>query len=514
MKYSSFKSLFLLSLILVLSLLSCKKDNPEPEPEPDSGNTITIDQDGGTYDLENGLRVTIPAGAVSGEKEISIELLNYQTYSGIMLNPAEQASLLLAFEGKPDGTSFSKAITIQASNITLPAGAVPILKELSDQVHPLPDATLEYDSETEILNISLDHFSAKSSEAMNQYAAEQCALEPCKCEKQIIKQGDGDNVCNNGTCQVVESIVSVTYPTCSSDPEVSIYREVTDGCVAGISLRAAESKITIQESTSLTATVNLGCVPIETQSVDFVTDALGSVAPSNVSTDQDGKASATFTANSISGTTSIVANSTISYYKTQVVANGETFNGDLRTVSASDTIQVEIIDSLEIWVGEFRAVFNSCDQMACLNNYNIDAVFSFSLTPSDWDMGYNQEPGSINIAQSGTITPEIDGYIFQNFDIVNKDYEEYHINLDKSSGTAIIPIHTDFDVDTSLIEFDVYFGGTDPEYLVGIWNYPVLTSSPGFDLFRTPLNSDRIETSGPCYFPTLEGSYTLVMTRQ
>jgi len=128
MKYSSFKSLFLLSLILALSLPSCKKDNPEPEPEPDSGNTITIDQDGGTYDLENGLQVSIPAGAVSGEKEISIELLNYQTYSGIMLNPADQASLLLAFEGKPDGTSFSKAITIQASNITLPAGTVPILK--------------------------------------------------------------------------------------------------------------------------------------------------------------------------------------------------------------------------------------------------------------------------------------------------------------------------------------------------------------------------------------------------
>jgi len=349
---------------------------------------------------------------------------------------------------------------------------------------------------------------------MDQYAAEQCALEPCKCEKQIIKQGDGDNVCNNGTCQVVESIVSVTYPTCSSDPEVSIYREVTDGCAAGISLNAAESKITIQENTSLTATVNVGCVPIETQSVDFVTDALGSVAPSNVSTDQDGKASTTFTANSITGTTSIVANSTISYYKTQVVANGETFNGDLRTVSASDTIQVEIIDSLEIWVGEFSAVFNSCDQMACLNNYNIDAVFSFSLTPSDWDRGYNQEQGSINIAQSGTITPLIDGYIFQNFDIVNKDYEEYHINLDKSSGTAIIPIHTDFDADTSLIEFDVYFGGTDPEFLVGIWNYPVLTSSPGFDLFRTPLKSDRIETAGSCYFPTLEGTYTLVMTRQ
>lgn len=505
-------------LIILVSLPSCTKENTKPGGA--SENTVTINPDGGTFILENGLQLEVPPGALDATTDISIELLDHSDYSGIPVNPVSEESLLLAFEGKPDGTSFNKAITIQASGISLPAGKIPILKELGGQVQALPDATLEYDSDTEILKITLDHFSAKSSEAMDQYAATECAKEPCKCKKVIVKQWDGDNVCDNGSCQVMESTVSVTYPECSPDPEVSVFREVTDGCIPKISLEAENSRIAMGGSTGLTATVELGCVIIKNQSVDFVIESLGSISPTYVESDNEGKARTTFKAGNTKGVATIRANSTISYYTSYIEANGECFYGDLRTPDPSPTatVDVEILDSLEIWEGTFRSTLNFDCMYSRFTNYHIDADFRFTITPSDWELGYNQIPGTIEISQSGSITPIEDDYLyFKNFKSLEGRFDNYHFPLDKSTGEIMLFIDKDLDSAEDIISYDMWaIPSEGPNFLWdSIKHFRLLAEDDPLFLFRIPLNSETATVSGNCFLDLdlCPGTYTLTMTK-
>ena len=519
MKPKRFTSFAVLFLTTMFFLPSCKKEKTEPDGE--SENTVTINPAGGTFILKNGLQLEVPPGAVDATIEISIELLDHSDYSGIPVNPVSDESLLLAFEGKPDGTSFNKAITIQASGISLPAGKIPILKELSEQVQALPDATLEYDSDSEILKITMDHFSAKSSEAMDQYAADECAKEPCKCKEVIVKQWDGDNVCDNGSCQVIESIVSVTYPACSTDPEVSIFREVTDGCLPKISLKAERSQVSMGESTVLTATVELGCVVIKDQSVDFVYDALGSISPTYVESDIEGKAQTTFKAGNTIGVSTIRANSTISYYTSQIEANGEHFYGDLRTPSPSPsaTVDVEITEPAEIWTGTFHATFSGNIWYHRMNNYNYDANFSFSIQPGDWERGRTGATGTISISQDGEITggSECQNCWIENLVIKNESSDNFSVLL--NSSTKEISFLPEPYKDAVVLSFEVHHTiGTLGEYLL---NTQAIYSPCDYTdvarerhYFKVPLTSDNIVQSDSCDINYLPGYYTLTLARE
>ena len=506
-KFSPSPLLYILTLVVLLP--SCKKDELDAEPEP--SNTITVGVAGGGFDLKNGLHLDVPPGAVDGDRDIGIELVEYSRYSSQQANPIAEENLLLAFEGTPDGMAFNKPITVIASGIEIPAGKIAILRELSSTVHPLPDATLEYDAESKELKISLDHFSAKSSEAMDQYAAEECAKAPCRCKKFHVNQYDGDNICDNGSCQVLESVVEVSYPECSDIPEVSIFREVTPGCQASISVEAASKKIPLGGSTEITATTELGCVIIENQSVDFVPDALGTVNPANATSDSEGKARTTFLAGETKGISTITANSTISYYSTYIEANGEVFKGDLKTNVVSNSIQVEIKDTVEVWEGEFRAVLNYSSGDFQIKDYHVEADFLISLGPSDRNRKINQIPGIIEIRQSLSMEyadPDVD--IRNIIPLIGK-FESYFFRIDTVSNEMLLIIYPWLEVKTPFLTFEMWMDQGEGFTLFQNIEYPPITSYEEDLFFHVPVDQDSFHGQGQCgYDPEgLNGTYTL-----
>ena len=112
--------IFLLFFIFFICLINCEKDNNNPE---NSGLTkFTVTPEGGEYNFENGIKLKVPAGAVSEETEIEIkytEITDDSVVSIFTKRGITSDDCFAIIEAKPDGITFNSPVTV-----TIPAELV------------------------------------------------------------------------------------------------------------------------------------------------------------------------------------------------------------------------------------------------------------------------------------------------------------------------------------------------------------------------------------------------------
>ena len=329
MKHIFNKTLFLFIIILLTFLTTCKKDD-DNDPENSVSTKFTITPEGGEYNFENGIKLDVPEDAVSEETEIEIKyadltddgIISIFNKRGITFNDC-----YAIIEAKPDGLTFNNPVTVTIP-VELSQGAFPSAYEydLENGTYTPSMTDISFNLDEGIIELALSHFSTHSVEQIKELkkAEEYCEENPCRCEGADIRQTDNDEICKSGDCQVVDFKVTATYPEkCGGTTEMYIVSEIGGDC-PDMKLNAEKMTIKVGEQTDITALVTLYCDKnLSTQDVYFTTGNLGSLSNYKVYTNDNGKATVTFTAGDEEGTATITVNTTVKFSKSIVYATGE-----------------------------------------------------------------------------------------------------------------------------------------------------------------------------------------------
>jgi hypothetical protein len=122
---SSWLPVVLITLLSVTGLMACSSDS-ENIPEPVS-ETISAAEGGSVATADNTAKITIPAGALAEDTEISIEA---ESKSG---QPEAENLGSAVFNFGPDGLQFAAPVTIELKlDDDVPDGKVAVLAVLED----------------------------------------------------------------------------------------------------------------------------------------------------------------------------------------------------------------------------------------------------------------------------------------------------------------------------------------------------------------------------------------------
>jgi hypothetical protein len=492
-----------LSFILLGSfmVISCTRSSEEA--------TFTISPQGGNYQAFQGTSLDVPPNAVSDKVDLTFRSLS----KGEMENLGQGSfPVVAALEALPVGQTFDQPITITLTGLNLAPGVIPLVR-LIDEAHDsrvLIESSLNYDPAEGTLSFEVGHFTTYAVEAGELVANTECQQTPCRCGSISIHQSDASNACSSDDCQILESEVSVQFNDCPGKPiETSYLKEISPSCTPKMELKADRETVPPVGSTAITATTSLSCVPVPDQTTDFfIEEGPGTVAPTNQMTDQVGKALTTFSATEEEGTTTVKVNATGSYYAYEVRANGESYNGPLLTYELSEDVVIKTQQTR----GYFEASFNGCNEIVCIDNYQINIEFTLSENNEE---GYWNSFASFN--QSGSVSLAVEEMVLESSSIPSSGQILIGGGTDAEKGPITMEV-----ISTSpnlLIKYTLGATDTDGNVVTTLRNTLVVIC-PGFfgdgtyKPFELPFNKDQI-LEGTAYLailgrtPDIQGTYKL-----
>ncbi len=390
---------------------------------------VVLPSDGGTVEAENGITIIVPEGAVSEDTNIQIRRLSTAEAFAI-LEPLgiDETDVLFGFEALPTGLEFEAPITVMDVGKEGLGGRFPIAHELDLEAssYTLIDTSVTSDPEAGEMGLEVSHFSAYATAAVKETVSEECEATPCRCGKITVKQSDRSGMCttSTGDCSMASSKLSVQFHDCDGSPtESAKFEEIGAGCEATLALAPAASTVGPNESTAVTATATLACLPLAEQLVDINSSALGTTSPTRVETGADGLASTTFTAGDATGTATLTANATLSWYAYTITAGDEANYGKMNTQELSEEANVEIAEDVETY--RVHVAISGTDfvdsplendpfgYVVNLASYQADCAFDVAFNPNapeDVVFQYDtlgtctQQLGEVTAASTGVIT--------------------------------------------------------------------------------------------------------------
>jgi hypothetical protein len=209
---------------------------------------------------------------------------------------------------------------------------------------------------------------------------------------------------------VTETDVTITFLDCpGTPPEESVMREVSEGCRPNFHLTAGSTVVATGGQTQVSAHVDLGCEPMDGQSVDFSLSniALASLNPTYATTNSDGVAHTTFIAGNDEGVVTVTARSTISYYTFTIFASAggqqETAHGPLITSEKSRRVDIRIEEPDEIWSGTIQYSRNW--EVAIHEHAEYEIEFQFFVIEVEDSIGkYKSIHGTATATQDVTLS--------------------------------------------------------------------------------------------------------------
>ncbi len=200
---------------LALSFFSCKDDGSDKKKTNSPYQSVSISPSGGTYELEDDITITVPAGAVSEKTKIQIRKVDTAEITALFENRGIEAENIIAgFDALPEGTTFASPIKVKISGVIKDSEHIPIIHyiDLTNKTYTMNGAEATYDPEASTIEFTAAHFTGMTAEEVRELER-QCAGN-CRCGQIKVKSEDLDYACSQGDCQIAESKVSVTYLDC------------------------------------------------------------------------------------------------------------------------------------------------------------------------------------------------------------------------------------------------------------------------------------------------------------
>ncbi len=329
-------------------------DDVEPESV---GESFTLGPEGGTYELENGIVLRAPPGAVEKDTEISLSLIPVGELDAIFeRRGVPRSRLLAALDAQPDGLEFERPIRVTLP-VELDAGEVPWVHQVElDEESYWPTATeTTTRGPSGALSLTLTHFSEYTVEQLEEMrrGEEDCRREPCRCGAYHTEQSDGDAICESGDCQITRSELTITYLDCDGLPEeTSSVTEMNGECQPRMTLSADRNEIDTSDQTTVTAEVGLACDPRSGESIRFSHTGPAGLSPTSALSDDVGRASSNVTSGEEEGLVRVEASATLEYstYELSASAGGitETVEGPTRSGEARASTNITVKEDFHL----------------------------------------------------------------------------------------------------------------------------------------------------------------------
>lgn len=242
-----------ISLLLVVSLpLSLTGCSPSGTPaastatssagisltteESLEGEGILIGAEGGNFDFEDQITLSVPAGALEGQARIQIEKVDPDQVNPILQQPSiNTMHLLAAFDIEMVGQELRQPVTLRLPTypIQIPGG-IPVLLnvDLEEGTYEYATADILYDPDNAYVEVTLDHFSTGVVTSVeNAEIAEECSVPETACRCKTIRVESKALDFTSGKCQIVSDSVDVQFLDCPGQPvESSRLEEKSPSC--------------------------------------------------------------------------------------------------------------------------------------------------------------------------------------------------------------------------------------------------------------------------------------------
>jgi hypothetical protein len=323
-------------LAVIFLLNDCSKTKTSLQPIENQQGYINchISAAGGTYTIEPGFLLTVPAGAVPSDTTVAVEELDLQTMQTLFADyGVADFPAVAGFDVKPAGLTFAKPLTFTFKSLAYATPYIPLIHtvDLTNNTHSLDSGmTALVDNTNDSLSISVVRSGGYIAEALTNWPgglAKHSAIANCKNGLVKITCIDLAVQCSDQDCEALESRITAQFLSCAGQPVDSIIELENAGkCTGTLTLTPGLSTISTNSSTKINALVTVGCLGVNSQPITWgVSGPAGAnVNSASIQTDAAGNASATFSSGSDTGTAVITASANVKYLVRELVIGATT----------------------------------------------------------------------------------------------------------------------------------------------------------------------------------------------
>ena len=236
-------------LFTLFTIQSCS--SPDSYSDDGEGEDLKseyiVSQEGGIFTFSNGVKMTVPEGALQNSATIKVTNLDSDEIPEVFAgNEIIESVLIGGFAGEPDGLVFQKPITVTVPyefNQWKDTAFYQISVDIANQSIGFLASDVSFDSESSTVSMTVDHFSGGGVTAIKKSIGDEstsmesnfvltedwdtCEEYPskevtptknknddCKCGKRIAKT-KFVLYSNAGGCQSIQSVVRMNFPDCT-----------------------------------------------------------------------------------------------------------------------------------------------------------------------------------------------------------------------------------------------------------------------------------------------------------
>ncbi|MEJ2606371.1 MAG: hypothetical protein P8Z41_06820 [Anaerolineales bacterium] len=146
-----------LGIVLSLLLSSCSLFKGKGESEP-----VTVGPEGGTFTLDNGISLRVPAGVLGEETELQMNRIENDSIASILEEAQIPLRPIIFFEALPDGLQLDEAIEVTVpipEDVVLEGWPVHLELDMENETFSYSSTGLRFNPEERKIIFILDHFS-------------------------------------------------------------------------------------------------------------------------------------------------------------------------------------------------------------------------------------------------------------------------------------------------------------------------------------------------------------------
>ncbi|MBN1408199.1 MAG: Ig-like domain-containing protein [Calditrichaceae bacterium] len=342
-------------LFLFFLIFTCSDDdNPTGNDEKEASSEITVGPEGGDFDIDENMILTVPPGAVSSETDLTVSRLGESGWQSAFDNYGEHTiNGLSAFSITPGDVQFNKAVRMRFKAVDCQAGIVPLVHTVDRTTgsHVVDSTVTLFDNENDSLSVAVlsgGDYVVEANSAWASLAKKQGTLD-CREGLIIVESNDSDVQCSEQDCQILESMVKVQFLSCPGQPvESAVLRESSQSCHAVMTLSGTSNSMQVNSTMSVNATIKIACMEVNNQTVNFSATGVGSVSPAESNTNAQGVATTTLSSEDKEGKVTVTAEAEVRYPVREIIINGSVEESFHRREPVEKSVEITVKD-LPTW---------------------------------------------------------------------------------------------------------------------------------------------------------------------
>jgi hypothetical protein len=220
-----------LGIVLSLLLSSCSLFKGKGESEP-----VTVGPEGGTFTLDNGISLRVPAGVLGEETELQMNRIENDSIASILEEAQIPLRPIIFFEALPDGLQLDEAIEVTVpipEDVVLEGWPVHLELDMENETFSYSSTGLRFNPEERKIIFILDHFSPHGAgEIPGGGIPNECDDPAMACRCGWVHLESKPHRYESDNCSGMTQLTTGQFMDCPDQPITRVEEvNISDGCI-------------------------------------------------------------------------------------------------------------------------------------------------------------------------------------------------------------------------------------------------------------------------------------------